>query len=125
MKYCVELRIPHKQLAVINGFLTADTAEKYQGEDNLITNSVTFPDGYVMDIKCCGCDNESSWTEAVLFAPAGDGVGLCEVNCSEPDESYKGEWEFKTNNTIYRVVVIDGGNISKCCACLLNNSDLT
>lgn len=123
MKYSVEMQVPHAQLAVINGYLAADSDDKYQGEDNTIINSVSFPDGCVMDIKCCGCRDESSWTEAVLFAPAADGYGLQEIGCSEPGEEYKGVWELEDDNTVYSVSVVDGGDIAKCSVRLLNDSD--
>lgn len=123
MKYSVELQFPHQKLAIINAYLNAEFEGKYQGEDNIITNSVFFPDGRVMDIECCGSRDESSWTEAVLFAPAADGVGLQEVRCSEPGESYEGEWELKDKDTVYRVVVVDGGDIPECRIRLLDESD--
>lgn len=123
MKYSVELQVPHSQLAIINDFLFADCEDKYQGEDNTIINSVAFPDGIVMDIKCCGCRDEASWTEAVLFAPAADGYGLQEIGCSEPEDEYEGLWELDEGDTVYSVTVVDGGNIDACRVRLLNDSE--
>lgn len=73
MRYAAKLLIPSRCLAVINGYLNAEREGEFQGEDNTIIHTVSFPDGKFMDIKCCGCQDESSWTEAVLFAKANDG----------------------------------------------------
>lgn len=70
MRYAAKLLIPSRRLAVINGYLNAEQEDEFQGEDNTIIHTVLFPDGKFMDIKCCGCQDESSWTEAVLFAKA-------------------------------------------------------
>ena len=111
MKHKARLMIPRSALEVINKYLEAETEEEFQGEDNTIINSVKFPDGMVMDIKCCGCQNENSWTEAVLFIPNKNG-GLIEVCCSEVDESYLGEWELEFDGDSYVVEVVDGGDIN-------------
>lgn len=123
MKYSIELQIPNDQLTIINSYLTAESEDEYQGEDNTIINSVSFPDGRVMDIKCCGCRDEASWTEAVLFAPAEDGYGLQEIGCSEPDNLYEGEWEMEDGDTVYCINVVDGGNIEKPHVRLLDDSE--
>lgn len=63
-----------------------------------------------MDIKCCGCWDVSSWTEAVLFVPDKDG-GLHEVACTDVRDSYAGVWELEHNGNTYVVDVVDGGGI--------------
>ena len=78
MRYAAKLLIPSRRLAVINGYLNAEQEDEFQGEDNTIIHTVLFPDGKFMDIKCCGCQDESSWTEAVLFAKA-NGGGFSQV----------------------------------------------
>lgn len=108
-KYAAKLLIPHKQAAVIEDYLNAECEDEYQGEDYTIINTVTFPDGRVMDIKCCGCQDESSWTEAVLFEQTGG--GLSQVAYTEPDESYLGEWELEYDGVNYFIEVVDGGDI--------------
>ena len=57
------LTIPRSVMDQINDYLNADTEDAYQGEDNTITYTAHFPDGKEMDVKCCGCRDESSWTE--------------------------------------------------------------
>lgn len=106
MLYTEELNIPSRQLDIINGFLSAQSEDEYQGEDNTITYSARFSDGHVMDIKCCGCDDDASWTEAVLFAPAANGYGLREINFSEPEDEYTGLWELEDGGICYRVRVV-------------------
>lgn len=95
MKYEEELRIHLNDAKNIANFLNACGPDDYQGEDNTITNTVKFQDGLKMDIKCCGCDEESSWTEAVLFK---DGK---EVACSEVEEAYLGEWVLEYGGNEY------------------------
>lgn len=110
MKYEAKLLIPHKELEIINAYLRAKKEGEFQGEDSTIINTVTFPDGNVMDLKCCGCNDESSWTEAVLFTPGKQG-GLFQVAYSDPDESYLGEWELEYDENYYFIEVVDGGSI--------------
>lgn len=98
------LKISQDALAIINGYLNADSPEKYQGEDSAIIHTVQFPDGKQMDIKCCGCNAEASWTEAVLFDSHG-----CEIACTEVCGEYTGLWELEYFDAIYTVdVVVDG-----------------
>lgn len=113
MKYKARLLIPQSELEVINKYLNAETEEEFQGEDSTIINSAFFPNGMVMDIKCCGCQDESSWTEAVLFMPTKNG-GLCEVGCTDVEETYLGDWELDFNGDTYVVVVEDGGDREDC-----------
>lgn len=97
----VQTIIVDKQTAdTINAFLTADSEDEYQGEDNVISVTAKFDDGMEMDIKCCGCDDECSWTEAVLFDKDG-----YELTCTEPADDLLGPWEIEYNGIIYRVNV--------------------
>lgn len=80
-----ELEIPRDVMDQINGYLHATSEDEYQDEDHTITYTVEFPYGKQMDIKCCGCQDEPSWTEAVLFDEYGN--QLC---CTEPDYSFDG-----------------------------------
>ena len=99
-KQCVEyrtiLKISDVELEQINKFLSAKTKDQYQGEDNIITYTVKFPDRKEMDIKCCGCRDEASWAEAVLFDDHGS-----EIACSDVEESFTGPWELEVDGTIY------------------------
>lgn len=111
-RYAAKLLIPSRELVIINGYLNATKEGEYQGEDYTIINTVTFPDGRVMDVKCCGCNHESSWTEAVLFEQAKDD-GLDQVAYTEPEDQYIGEWELELDGTTYFIEVVDGGDIDE------------
>ena len=74
-------------------------------EDETIVRTVRFPDGIEMDIKCCGVQYEeggdnSAWTEAVLFHNG------YEVACSEPSDSFLGEWILPYRDETYCVNVV-------------------
>ncbi len=55
------LYVPESVLQTIREYLDAQSESEYQGEDNTIIYTAKFPDGREMDIKCCGCQEESSW----------------------------------------------------------------
>ena len=95
-----ELEIPRDAMEQISGYLHAASEDAYQSEDHTITYTVQFPDGKQMDIKCCGCQDEPSWTEAVLFDE--DGSQLC---CTEPGDSFDGPWELQYAGIRYTVTI--------------------
>ena len=79
--------------------------EECFGEDETYRESFVFPNGYFMDIKCCGVQYEedsvnTAWTESVLFDKRG-----CEVACSEVEENFVGKWEMEYNGDTYVVDV--------------------
>ena len=94
------LQISQREAAIINSYLQAKTEEQFQSENETITHTVVFPDGNEMDIKCCGAQDGSSWTEAVLFDR--DGMELC---CSEVSDRYDGTWELEYSGQRYVAVV--------------------
>lgn len=85
----------------INKYLHAKSDDEYQGEDGTIIHTARFPDGKEMDIKCCGCRDDPSWTEAVLF----DANGY-ELTCSGVCEEYEGLWELEYEGVVYAVNVL-------------------
>lgn len=114
MKYEAKVLMPGRLMSVINGYLNAACQDDCQGEDNTISVTVHFPDGCEMDIKCCGDTDEASWTEAVLFAPTGGSSnGVAEVGCTEPDDSFEGEWFLEHGGNTYHLMVTDGGDIGQ------------
>ena len=92
MTYTKTIIIPTDELEIINKFLE----EEIQGEDNTIAYTAKFPNGNEMDIKCCGCDNDTSFTEAVLFDS--EGSELC---CTEVEFAILGEWEIEYDGNKY------------------------
>lgn len=93
--YTAELKISFLEAAQISRYLTEEpkSADECLGEDESISHTVKFENGYEMDIKCCGVqfdeknDTNTAWTEAVLFNKDGH-----EVACSEVEGDYLGEW---------------------------------
>lgn len=100
MTYESVLAIPAKEAKIIQRYTDVEptSEEECLGEDNTISYSVPFKNGYEMDIKCCGVQYEeggtnTAWTEAVLFNKQGS-----EVCCSEPSDSLFGKWELEDSN---------------------------
>lgn len=94
------IRISQAEGNMINGYLQAKTEEQFQNEDHTISNTVVFPDGKQMDVKCCGAQDKCSWTEAVLFDKNG-----CELCHSEVSDQYDGTWELEYQNRRYVAIV--------------------
>lgn len=92
--------------------LSAAKVQKYEeymnsvvlSEDETIYHSAIFPNGYVMDIKVCGCQDDEAYAEAVLFRPTGNGA-LTEVACSDVCDTVVGEWVLNDGDDEYHVVV--------------------
>ncbi len=99
-EYRTTVLIPAKVMEQINSYLNAQSQDEYQGEDNTITYTAKFSDGKEMDIKCCGCRDEASWTEAVLF----DGQGH-ELTCTEVEEEFTGPWQLAYQGVTYIAAV--------------------
>lgn len=98
--FFVTLKIPKDVMKTINGYLKAEKEDEFQPEDDTIVYTAVFPDGKQMDIKCCGGQDEASWTEAVLFCE--HGAFLC---CTDPDVDYEGTWELEYEGTRYVAIV--------------------
>ena len=54
-----------------------------------------------MDIKLCGANEETAWTEAVLFK---DGY---EIACTDCMDTILGEWEIDYNDVAYIAYVTE------------------
>lgn len=70
------------------------------GEGDTITHTVSFGNDMEMDIKICGARDEEPWTEAVLFQNGS------EVGCSEPEDSFDGEWCLEDQGDSYAAHVV-------------------
>ena len=71
-----------------------DCAEDCLGEDDTITKTVVFGNGYQMDIKCCGVqfrpgESNTAWTEAILW------FNGAMVSYTEPSDGFMGDWELE------------------------------
>lgn len=98
-RYIRHVSVEPSLARMIERYLNADCEDNYQGEDNTISVTVVFPDGIEMDIKCCGCDNDPSWTEAVLSQ---NGSELCHTDV---DEIFFDTWELDHNGRRYIAIV--------------------
>lgn len=88
--------------------------EERMEQDDIISHTVEFKNGYQADFKVVGTDFEelseedeamfpyhnAAWTEMALFTRDG-----AEVAASEIDEEYFGVWEFEYNDDIYEVTI--------------------
>ena len=70
-------------------------------EDDTLIWSASFGNGFEMDIKLCGADEEVAWTEAVLFK---DGF---EIGCTDCMDEILGMWEIDYNDVAYITNVIE------------------
>jgi len=104
-EYRTTVLVPAKVMETINAYLTAQSQDKYQGEDNTMIYTARFPDGKEMDIKCCGCRDEASWTEAVLFDERGN-----ELTCTDVEEEFAGPWQLAYQGVTYIAVVKTDGS---------------
>ena len=81
-----------------NRVVAALNSPDEMGEDDTITVTVKFDNGYEADIKCCGTQDDVAWTEAVLF----DGKGS-QLAYTEPSDDFLGEWILEYEGDEYRV----------------------
>ena len=70
-------------------------------ENDTLVWSASFGNGFEMDIKLCGADEEVAWTEAVLFK---DG---CELACTDCMDTILGEWEIDYDDVAYITYVTE------------------
>ena len=83
----------------------AEACKKYLNnviltEDDTIIWTANFGDGMEMDVKVCGADYETAWTEAVLFK---NGYEVC---CTDCYDELVGEWSLEYNDETYIANVI-------------------
>lgn len=82
----------------------ADESECFK-EDETRSFKAQFSDGHFADVKVCGVqyregESNMAWTEAVLFDKNGS-----QVSCSEPSDTFFGEWELYDGDRVYIVEV--------------------
>ena len=96
--------ISKKEMELINDLLNLDGDKIYQKygykRDEAIIHTAKFPNGIEADIKLVICEEENPYTEGVLFHNG------FELICTEPDDTYDGEWHFEHNGIEYIVNVI-------------------
>ncbi len=112
MKYTQTIYIGKEEAEAINRYLNVEPRNEAEclGEDQTVSHTAKFPNGFEVDVKLCGIqfrdkkDDESvsncAWTEAVLFDDE-DG----QLDCTEPSDSYFGEWVLEHDGDEYAVLV--------------------
>ena len=96
--------ISKKEMELINDLLKLTGDEIYDKygykRDETITHTAKFPNGIEADIKLVICEEEYPYTEGVLFHNG------CELNCTDGEDIYDGEWVFEYNGIEYIVNVV-------------------
>ncbi len=111
--FSATLALPHKEAEIINGFLNAEAKSDFQGKDNIITHSVHFPDGAIMDMHCIGCDNDPSWCQSILYKRLLGNATLSDVDSTDVEDEFLGTNQLEADGVTYIVTVVDGGDIEK------------
>lgn len=97
------ITLSKKEMDLINDLLNLTGSEIYQKygykRDETITHTAKFPDGIEIDIKLVICEDDTPYTEGVLFQNG------CEQAGTEPGCAYDGKWTFHFNGTEYIVIV--------------------
>lgn len=97
------ITLSKKEMDRINHLLSLTGSEIYQKyghkRDETITHTAKFPDGIEIDIKLVICEDDTPYTEGVLFQNGREQAG------TEPRYAYDGEWTFHCNGMKYTVIV--------------------
>ena len=109
MIYNEKLILSKKEAEFINKAINYNpkNEEECFREDTTVINTVVFPDGVEMDVKCCGVQYDensqfnTAWGEAVLFKNG------CQVAYTEPADEYFCTWNLEYNGNTYIVDVIE------------------
>lgn len=97
------ITLSKKEMDLINDLLGLTGSEIYQKygykRDETITHTAKFPDGIEIDIKLVICEDDTPYTEGVLFQNGREQAG------TEPRYAYDGKWTFHFKETEYIVIV--------------------
>lgn len=97
------IKISGKEMELINDLLSLTRDEIYQKygykRDETITHTAKFPNEIEADIKLVICEEDTPYTEGVLFHNG------FELACTEPNSVYDGEWNFEHGGIEYTVLV--------------------
>jgi hypothetical protein len=100
MNYEQTILINASQAKQIQDWLS-DNPQYPLKEDDTFSETAIFPNGFEMDIKCCGSNDSPAWTEAVLFL---NGSECC---CTEPSDNYFGDWTIEYEGDTFTVHMIN------------------
>lgn len=97
------IKISGKEMELINDLLSLTVDKIYQKygykRDETITHTAKFPNGIEADIKLVICQEDTPYTEGVLFHNG------FELACTEPNSAYDGKWNFEYDGIEYTVLV--------------------
>lgn len=97
------IKITNAERNLINDLLNLTGDEIYQKygykRNETIVHTAKFANGIEADIKLVISEEESPYTEGVLFH---DGY---ELTRTDPDDTYDGEWDFECDELKYIVLV--------------------
>lgn len=109
MEYFSKARISRSGLAHIKHLLSYEPKNENEcfGEDETISVTAKYPNGYQMDIKLCGVqyrEGESNlpWTEAVLFDE-----NCSQVAVTDPYDEFDGSWVLYADGVEYNALVVE------------------
>ena len=107
MEYRTRITIPETTKNFLNHILNHPPLSESDcfSEDETLSYTATFPNGYEADIQCCGVqywegELNLPWTQGILY----DNYGR-EIQVSEPSDDYFGEWNFSVKKDSYIVFV--------------------
>ena len=89
-------------LDAIHKYLNQPTANNYLHEDEAITYTAKYPDGFEMAVRCCGVrddDDYRAYTEAILYKNGE------EVARSDVSDKYEGTWTLGYDRVEYTAII--------------------
>lgn len=96
-------KINNKRGQNINDLLNLSGDKIYQRygykRDETIIHTAKFSSGIEADIKLIICEDESPYTEGILFQNGH------ELTRTDPNDTYNGKWDFEFNEFKYTVLV--------------------
>ena len=107
MNYSKTIMIPHDIAKGRESLCQVTGEDAYYlfgfNEDETVTETIKFPNGYEMDIKAVIPDWESQvWTEAVLFDKKGN-----QISFTEPSDTFMGEWNLEDHEGNSYTVILE------------------
>ena len=108
MRYEATMTVP-RTIAEEMDRLCRETPTENLGKCRLFDEEVHFSNGMMMAIQVIPCDEESAWTQGVLYEPAADpSKGFCEISCSDVGDALTQEYEVFDGEDEYVVTVVAG-----------------
>ena len=107
MTYDQTIHVDAQDASYLEHWTKSNDGDKRLTEDETFSRTAIFHDEIEIDVKCCGNDEGTAWTEAVLFHHGS------ECACTEPCEDFFGDWSFDYEGDTFIVHVINDGKTKK------------